>query len=1016
MLRSKAFVKRTRKGNVVKVVKEHYLRDDIACGVDGCTLCPTIADGSSATHVLLDKEPRSVSKFGSHYIVPDTNVFMNQIDIMEHKAVCDVIVLQTVLEEVRHLKIAIYNRLRAIISDPERRFFVFSNEHHRETYIEKLPNESPNDRNDRAIRTATKWYSEHLAKLAKGGRPVAAVMLSDDVANCSKAREDRVLACSVRDYVGMLTDFPELADMVAEGENSVSSNEKNFSYDEHLTPLQIQSGIKAGRLQQGTLSISLHNFLEGSIYGMVDGQERTITILGRKNLNRAMQGDVVAVELLPKEEWKRSPSTVMTEEDEEKVLDGDESEKIEAEAKAEEAESTDPPQPTGKVVGIVKRGWRPFCGFIDKQSIATSEGSTLAHNVFFRSIDRRIPKIKIRTRQAHTLVGQRIVVAVDSWPKQSLHPIGHFVKALGSAGDKQTETEVLLLEHEVPHHEFSKTVLADLPIEGDTWVVQDEHLKNRIDLRGLDVCSIDPPGCTDIDDALHVRSLENGNYEVGVHIADVTYFVKPGTAMDTEAANRGTTVYLVDKRIDMLPGLLGTNLCSLRSDVDRLAFSCIWELNPEAEIVDVKFTKSVIRSRFSFTYDEAQNRIDDLRLQDDITKGLRHLNSLAKKLRARRMERGALTLASPEVRFQLENDSQDPVDVEMKELKETNALVEEFMLLANISVARRIHAKFPDSSMLRRHPKPPDTNFEPLQKALEPFGVALNVETSKALADSLDKAVLENDPYFNKLLRIMTTRCMMQALYFSSGTVPEVDYWHYGLATEIYTHFTSPIRRYSDVIVHRQLSACIDADLQYGEEITNKVKMQELCDVLNHRNRMAQLAARSSVELYTNLFFKGKSQVEEGYVVRVLKNGFITLVPKYGIEGIVYTSAPASAAVAEKASDSPLVYNPQTGSLDAPHGETSIRLFARVEVCISVDEDLQGGGAGGMRQKLKMELVEPFVPGLSVDKRKETTPVVSNGIQNEVKGDVKADKKRRASEEVAASGKASKNSNKKKKN
>lgn len=267
--------------------------------------------------------------------------------------------------------------------------------------------------------------------------------------------------------------------------------------------------------------------------------------------------------------------------------------------------------------------------------------------------------------------------------------------------------------------------------------------------------------------------------------------------MDQEAASRGTTVYLVDKRIDMLPGLLGTNLCSLRSNVERLAFSCIWELNDNAEIVNVRFTKSVIASKASLTYEEAQNRIDDDRMQDDITKGIRTLNMLAKKLKQRRLDMGALTLASPEVRFSLEHDTQDPVDVEMKELKETNALVEEFMLLANISVARKIYEKFPDSAMLRCHPTPPASSFEKLEKAVSRMGITIDHSTSKTLSDSLDNAVIPEEPYFNKLLRIMTTRCMMQAVYFCSGSMTEQEFRHYGLATDIYTHFTSPIRRYS---------------------------------------------------------------------------------------------------------------------------------------------------------------------------------------------------------------------------
>ena len=218
--------------------------------------------------------------------------------------------------------------------------------------------------------------------------------------------------------------------------------------------------------------------------------------------------------------------------------------------------------------------------------------------------------------------------------------------------------------------------------------------------------------------------------------------------------------------------------------------------------------------------------------------------------------------------------------IELKELKDTNALVEEFMLLANIYVAKKIYATFPESSMLRRHPKPPSNNFENLIKALEPLGFEIDPSNSSTLSRSLDNAVQPKDPYFNKLMRIMTTRCMMQAVYFCSGTLAEADFWHYGLASPIYTHFTSPIRRYADLQVHRLLSACIGYDTVYASELTDKVKVSEMTDILNYRHRMAQQASRSSVELYTHLFFKGKVLVEEAYVIRVLKNGIVVLVPK----------------------------------------------------------------------------------------------------------------------------------------
>ncbi|KAJ2361188.1 exosome catalytic subunit dis3 [Coemansia sp. RSA 2611] len=579
-------------------------------------------------------------------------------------------------------------------------------------------------------------------------------------------------------------------------------------------------------------------------------------------------------------------------------------------------------------------------------------------------MDRRIPKIKIRTRQVATLAGQRLVVAIDAWPRESRYPHGHFVRALGSAGDKGTETEVLLLEHDVPFQPFTQNVRADLPAEGDQWLFDAERDQvasgKRRDLRALNVCSIDPPGCTDIDDALHAVELPNGNFQVGVHIADVTSFVKPGTAMDIEAAHRSTTVYLVDRRIDMLPELLGSNLCSLMSGIERLAFSCVWELDRDANIVDVTFHKSVIHSKASLTYDEAQARIDDPTQTDPITTSIRNLNMLAKKLRRRRMDAGALTLSSPEVRFRLENDSQDPVDVEMKALKETNALVEEFMLLANISVAAKIYEHFPDSALLRRHPEPPAQSFDNLQHALQPLGIQLETGSSLALARSLDRAVLPADPYFNNLLRILTTRCMMQAQYFCSGTLTPDEFRHYGLATRIYTHFTSPIRRYADVMVHRLLHASIDRDALHGPELTDKTKMNEQCDVLNHRHRMAQQAGRASVELYTNLFFKGKTVEEPGYVTQILQNGFSVLIPSYGIEGVVYTTAKDSQAPAA------LEYVKSDNALVSADASQSIRLFQRVRVMLQVDDKPVSANVSSMRRKLLLQLTEPQIPGLSV--------------------------------------------------
>lgn len=249
----------------------------------------------------------------------------------------------------------------------------------------------------------------------------------------------------------------------------------------------------------------------------------------------------------------------------------------------------------------------------------------------------------------------------------------------------------------------------------------------------------------------------------------------------------------------------------------------------------------------------------------------------------------ALVLASPEIRFQVDSESHDPIDVQVKQLRETNSMVEEFMLLANCSVAEKIEKEFPEYAMLRRHPTPPQTNFDPLIKAVRHQGFDIDTTCGKALADSLDRIVKEDNPYFNTMLRILATRCMLQAVYFISGTLTKPEFFHYGLAAPIYTHFTSPIRRYADIIVHRLLAACIGADSPYAE-LLDKTKNSLLCNNLNYRNRMAQYAGRASVALNTHLFFRNRTEEVEGFVLFVRKNALQILVPKYGLEGTIYLS------------------------------------------------------------------------------------------------------------------------------
>lgn len=849
--------------------------------------------------------------------MPDTNALLNGMDLFEHTgAFYDVIVLQTVLEELKNLSLPLYNRLLSLIKSDEKRFYLFFNEFRLETYVRRESDESINDRNDRAVRTVAKWYGEHLRQSIKKGKSIPAiVVLTDDKENLRKAKEDNVTALSLSDYVAGLEDSGALLDMINDAHEGKGARGELF-YPEYYSMSKMMTGIRAGTLHQGIFNISPYNYLEGSVN--VAAFEKPLLVLGRDNSNRAVSGDVVVVEVLPKDQWKSPSSKIIDEEavtkndnpeseENESVVPERERKALQEEVKKAQGKNTEGrPQPTARVVGIVKRNWRQYVGHVDSSSTSSlSQSGRRQQTVFVLPMDKRIPKIRIRTRQAAELLGQRILVTVDGWDRDSRYPTGHFVRSLGELETKGAETEALLLEYDVQYRPFPKVVLDCLPPEGHNWKVPASKevagWNDRRDLRDLLICSIDPPGCQDIDDALHARPLPNGNFEIGVHIADVSHFVKPNNSMDTEASLRGTTVYLVDKRIDMLPMLLGTDLCSLKPYVERFAFSTIWEVTPNAEIVSADFTKSVIRSREAFSYEQAQLRIDDASQTDELTQSMRTLLHLSKTLRQKRMDAGALNLASPEIRIETESELNDPLtDVKTKAHLATNSLVEEFMLLANITVASKIFQSFPQTALLRRHASPPPQNFEELTTQLQKKrGLTLDVSSSKALADSLDRCVDPQNPFFNTLVRILATRCMTSAEYFCAGAHAESDFRHYGLASPIYTHFTSPIRRYADLVVHRQLAAAIGYSTAEG--LSRRRQLDDVCRNINHRHRNAQFAGRASIEYYVGQALKARGEMiakkkgdeenpgvdEEGYIMRVFENGVVVFVPRFGIEGVV---------------------------------------------------------------------------------------------------------------------------------
>ncbi|PSS00369.1 Exosome complex exonuclease RRP44 A like [Actinidia chinensis var. chinensis] len=799
MLQSKSFVRKTKQGKVVKVVREHYLRDDIYCGVSSCKVC----DSSGAR----------LASSASTILIVDTNVVLNQIDLLENQAINDVVILSVVLEEVKNKNLAIYNRLRAVCSNSLRKFFVFSNEYHRDTYVKAMVGESPNDRNDRAIRVATQWYQNHL------GNATRVLLITNDRENKRKANEEGISAETVESYVKSLGQ-PGLLDLLVQpssqdvGMEEVEDprpSKRKIIYTEHKPMSEITAGLHRGIYHQGKLRVNRYNPFEAYVGSESIGDE--IIIYGRPNMNRAFDGDIVAVELLPRDQWheEKSLSIVDEEDDEEEDVhlvpnSADDAPRVTNQLQSSVGDANAvPSRPSGRVVGVIKRNWHSYCGSLEPMPMPAGSGG-VAHALFV-SKDRRIPKIRIQTRQLGNLLDKRIVVAVDSWDCLSRYPSGHYVRTIGEIGDRDTESEVVLIENDIDARPFASQVLACLPPL--PWSVSSEDLANPIrqDLRHVRVFSVDPPGCKDIDDALHCTALPDGNFEVGKSCAALSYV-------------------------------------------------------------------------------EAQARMDDSRLMDPLTADLRNMNALAKVMRQRRIDRGALTLASAEVKFQIDTETHDPLDIGMYQIREANQMVEEFMLAANVSVAAKILEHFPLCSLLRRHPSPTKEMLEPLLRTAAAVGLNLDVSTSKALANSLDSAV-GDDPYFNKLIRILATRCMTQAVYFCSGDLTPPEFCHYGLAAPLYTHFTSPIRRYADVVVHRLLAASLGIYKLPGI-FQDRPQLTSISDNLNYRHRNAQMASRSSVELHTLIYFRKRPTDTEARIVKIRSNGFIVFVPKFGIEGPVY--------------------------------------------------------------------------------------------------------------------------------
>ena len=486
-------------------------------------------------------------------------------------------------------------------------------------------------------------------------------------------------------------------------------------------------------------------------------------------------------------------------------------------------------EPEAEVIEIIEKKEQTFIGVLEVErnvAFLKTDSKFLACDIF-------IPRSKLKGGKT----GDKAIVKITEWPEDSKNPRGEVIDILGKNGDNTTEMHAILAEFGLPY-KYPKNVedAADKIGAGIT----PEEIGRREDFRGVTTFTIDPKDAKDFDDALSIRRLPNGNTEVGEHIADVTHYVTPNSIIDREAKQRATSVYLVDRTIPMLPEHLCNGICSLRPNEEKLTFSCIFELDDEAEIKAARIARTVIESDRRFTYEEAQERIETG--EGDLQKEINALDKLAKKLRARRFENGSVDFDREEVKFDIDEEGH-PTGVYFKVSKDANKLVEEFMLLANRTVAATIGRpagrRKAKPFVYRIHDVPDETRLHDLALVAATFGYKIKTSGSSAeINRSLNKMLADvKGKGEENFLSVLAIRTMAKAVYSTENV------GHYGLGFEYYTHFTSPIRRYPDMMVHRLLERYL-----HGGRSVDAVKLEDECKHSSDMEQLAVNAERASIK------------------------------------------------------------------------------------------------------------------------------------------------------------------------
>lgn len=472
--------------------------------------------------------------------------------------------------------------------------------------------------------------------------------------------------------------------------------------------------------------------------------------------------------------------------------------------------------------------------------------------------------------------GQKVIGKITEWPSQSLNPFGEVIQVLGNPGENEVEMNAILADYDIP-------LSFPTNVENEASKIQNlvtaEEIKKRKDYRNIWTCTIDPEDAKDFDDALSLQKLKNGNWEVGVHIADVSYYVRPGSAMDKEAYRRGTSIYLVDRVIPMLPEQLSNLVCSLRPDEEKLCFAAIFEFDEQVQIKNQWFGKTVIKSNQRYNYDEAQNIIEgmDGEFKSEILK----LHEFAAVLRENRFKNGSIAFRSKEVKFKLDENAK-PIGAYIKEQKESNFLIEEFMLLANKKVAEYVgktkNKEAAKTFVYRIHDEPNREKLQTFSEFLNKLGFKISLSSRKSIAASLNllfaQIVGKGE---ENMIETIAVRTMAKAKYSTDNI------GHYGLAFHHYSHFTSPIRRYPDLIAHRLLENYLN-----GGPSANKAEYEEKCEHSSDMERKAVEAERDSIKYKQAEYLMDKIGEEfTGLISGVSKWGIFVALDENNCEGMV---------------------------------------------------------------------------------------------------------------------------------